>query len=82
MIGEPIYIAQTHETEHTETNEVRTLWCKQRLSEARERGALFFRATVSEKNDALLFEGWAEKFVDEQGDPRWQLVVVQGGNDE
>ena len=72
---EPIYLAQTHEREHTATPEARRAWIQARAAEANAKGCKSGRATASKNWDALLYEGWAERFVDDQGEPRWQYVA-------
>ena len=67
---EPTYIAQTAEPM---TREERVNWIRSRIPDAREQGAMWWRAMVSDEGWTL-FEAWPERPADE-GEPRWQVAA-------
>ena len=75
-MSEPIYIAQWGAPQ---THEERASWVRACAAEAREKGCRHVRATVNPHDrNLILFEGWAEEIVKDEGEPRWHLVY--GGN--
>lgn len=73
-MSEPIYIAQTFETEHLVDPVAARAWFAARGVEAHDRGATYPRMTVNDDQTGLLFEAWTEKPKD-QGDPRWAFAA-------
>jgi hypothetical protein len=69
---EPFYIRQSHEIK---TDDERLVWFRECASEARAVGAHLCRfSSHSDDANMLLVEGWKEKYVQDQGNIRWQLT--------
>ncbi len=65
--SEPFYIRQSAEPD-IDLKE----WVRSAASEARDLGAKFSRATLSDDGKMVLFEAWRER-PQSQGAPRWML---------
>ena len=72
---EPFYIAQTAEPR---TSQECMAWFEAQRTEANAEGGRFYRFTIATPFGGgcmALMEGWREKHVPDQGEPRWQLTA-------
>jgi hypothetical protein len=71
-VSEPKFIAQIGEPM---SSDERKIWIRAQVEAAKVAGSVFFRVSSHEEfPDLLLLEGW-DKQPDDQGEPRFQMVI-------
>lgn len=75
---EPFYIKQ-HGSFGSLTPQERREWFASCAKEASEEGGKLKRFSVDDADNPTmgLVESWEEKWVDDQGEPRWQLTLTE-----
>tara|TARA_R110000796_G_scaffold15155_1_gene48686 strand:+ start:730 stop:957 length:228 start_codon:yes stop_codon:yes gene_type:complete len=72
-MSDPIYVAQTFDPEHCDSQFSKQEWFRERAGEASEKGATFGRYSVWPDGTGLLIEGWTKRPAD-QGEQRWAVI--------
>jgi len=71
----PMYSAQTFEPDNVANKDARHEWVSKRHEEAKARGAVCGRVTLSDDGDGMLFEAWDKATDINSTEPCWHYAA-------